>query len=130
MSEIIKNETRIFYDPCLCGTENYHLYAPLGKDSLSLLLTDSVIHFANDKKAFWTIDVVYSHLPTMLKHMKDNDTNIIFLYFDVADGKCEFYAKLDSDKQKRFEQKIEYTDLDVSVELYLQDGILFFPSDY
>ena len=114
----------------MCGTENYHLYAPFGKNGLSLLLTDSVKDFAQEKKAFWTINVVYSYLAEIQKKMTEVDTNIIFIHFDVDGSRCVFYAQLDSDMPRLFEQQISYTDLDVSVELYLQDDVLMFPSDY
>jgi hypothetical protein len=130
MSDVTNPKNRDYYDPRMCGTENYHLYAPFGKNGLSLLLTDSVKLFAQEKGAWWTVDLIFSHLPQIQKTMKVNDTNIIFIHFDVDGSKCQFYAKLDSDMPRLFEQHIEFTDLDVSVELYLQDGILMFPSDY
>lgn len=128
MSESL--DSRVYYDPLLFGTEAYHLFAPLGEKGLSLLLTDSIVSFAQGKKAFWTLDVVYSHLYQIHEAMTKNDTTIAFLHFDVADERCEFYAQLDSDMPRFCEQYIEFTTLDVSIELYLQDGILMFPSDY
>lgn len=130
MNDDIENNTRIYYDPRMCGTENYHQYAPFGNNGLYLLLTDSVKDFAQEKSAWWTISEIFSHLPQIQKTMKSNDTNIIFLHFDIDGSKCKFYAQLDSDAPKLFEQHIDFTDLDVSVELYLQNGILMFPSDY
>jgi len=130
MSDAIQNNIREYYDPRMCGTENYHLYAPLGKYAPSILLTDSVVQFAKEKQAFWTLEVIYSHLPKMQKAMRDADTNIIFIHFDVDSQKCEFYAQLDSGLPRHMEQHIDFTDLDVSVELYLENGVLMFPSDY
>ena len=122
--------SREYYDPMFCGTENYNLYSPFGPASMALKLTDSVIHFAEEKQAYWAIDVVYSYLPKIVEIMKKHDTDIVFLHFDVDGGKCEFYGQLDSGKPKFIEQHIEFTDLDVSVMLYLQNGVLMFPSDY
>jgi hypothetical protein len=130
MSDVTNTKTRDYYDPRMCGTENYHLYAPFGKNGLSLLLTDSVKDFAQEKGAWWAINVVYSYLAEIQKKMTEVDTNIIFIHFDVDDSKCVFYTQLDSDMPRLFEQHIEFTDLDVSVNLYLQNNVLMFPSDY
>jgi len=119
-----------YYDPMFCGTESYTLYNPLGTGFFNLKLTDSVVHFAEEKKAWWTVDVVYSYLPEIAGVLKEADSNIIFLHFDVKDGECDFYAQLDSGMPKLFQQHIEFTDLATPIMLYLQDDVLMFPSDY
>lgn len=121
---------RSYYDPMFGGTEKYNMYSPLGPAFPALKLTDSVVHFAEEKQAYWVVDVVYSYLPKIVEEMRKNNTDIVFLNFDVDDGKCEFYGKLDSPLPKFIRQEIEFTDLDVSVKFYLQNGVLMFPSDY
>jgi len=130
MSDVIENDTRNYYDPMFCGTENYSLYSPFGPASMGLKITDSVVHFAKEKKAWWTLDVIYSYLPEIVKVLKEADSNIIFLHFDVKDSVCDFYAQLDSGMPKLFQQHIEFTDLATPIMLYLQDDVLMFPSDY
>jgi hypothetical protein len=130
MDENQGHEKRIYYDPRFYGTENYQLYAPLGKYAPSILLSDSVVQFAKEKQAFWALEVIYLYFPIIQIAMRDADTNIIFIHFDVDSPKCEFYVQLDSGLPRLFEQNINFTDLDVFVELYLQNGVLMFPSDY
>lgn len=109
---------RVYYDPCYHGTETYWRH-PFG-----LLYTDSVRDFAETYQAYWSLDVVASYLPEIKQY------EFLVIYFDVKDETCSFYCREDSDTPNVIEQYIEYTDLKVSVKLYLVDKILMFPSDY
>ncbi len=105
-----------YYDPQFNGTEEYHQY---GK---SFLFTDSIKYFANNKEAFWLLDLILSYY----KIYKDLDFVVFTL--DVKDGKAEF--KILDDVKEIATQSIEYTDLDVSVKLFMDSNVLMFPSDY
>jgi len=91
---------------------------------LGLTYTDSVRDFAQDHQAYWILDVVSSY-----RHIF-NKYPFLVVYFDVADNHCIFHAREDSDLPDIVTQSIEYTDLTVSLKLYLVDGVLMFPSDY
>jgi hypothetical protein len=108
---------RNYYDPRYNGTDNYW------KHPLGLVYTDSVKAFCIEHQAYWTIDVVASYLPT-LRHYP-----FLVIYFDVDESRCSFYAIEDTGEPDIIRQEIEYTDLKVSIRLYLIDGILMFPSD-
>jgi hypothetical protein len=112
MSEAIE-----YYDPCFCGTETYW------KHPHGLLYTDSVRDFAEKYCAYWALDIVASYLPEISEY------DFLIIYFDVADDRCSFYVKEDTGLPDIVRQAIEYTDLTVSIKLYLIDGILMFPSD-
>jgi hypothetical protein len=111
------SDERAYYDPHFNGTDNYW------KHPFGLIYTDSVKDFAEEKHAYWTIDVVASYLPNLKGY------DFLVLYFDVDDSRCSFYAREDTDEPDVVRQEIEYTDLSVSIKLYLIDGVLMFPSD-
>lgn len=107
-----------YFDPCYHGTDTYW------KHPYGLLYTDSVRDFCHDKKAYWTLDVVASYLP----QLKGDD--FLVVCFDVEENRCSFYIKEDTGMPDIVRQEIEYTDMPVSIKLYLADGVLMFPSDY
>jgi hypothetical protein len=74
------------------------------KHPYGFLYTDSLMDFCEKHKAYWTLDVVGSYM-------------------------C-FYAREDTGLPNVVEQFIEYTDLDVSIKLYLEEKVLMFPSDH
>jgi hypothetical protein len=106
-----------YYDPDYYGTGTYWEH-PSG-----LLYTDSVYDFAEQYGAYWAIDVVASYLPKL----KGYDFLVVF--FDVADNHCLFYVREDTNLPDIVRQEIEFTDMKVSIKLFLIDGILMFPSD-
>jgi hypothetical protein len=113
-----------YYDPQFCGTESYWKH-PLG----SFVYTDSVKYFAEEKQAWWTLDVIGSYLPELKKYP------FLILTFVVKDGGCKFSAREDINRTAIVSQGIPYTDLDENVLLYMQreEGsypVLMFPSDY
>jgi hypothetical protein len=99
------------------GTDHYHRY-PIG----NLLLTDSIIMFCEDHKAWWVMDVIGSYAPY--------EQPFLVMTMDVEDEKATFTVREDSDRPIIIEQHIDYTDLDVSIRLFFTDGVLMFPSDY
>lgn len=108
-----------YYDPGFNGTDGYWRY-PIG----DFLYTDSVQYFCIEHKAYWILDVIASYQ----KQMKGYP--FLVLYFDVEDDKCLFYVKEDSDLPDIIKQKIEYTDLKVSIKLFWEGGVCLFPSDH
>ena len=107
-----------YFDPQYFGTNTWW------KHPYGFLYTDSVKDFCEKHKAYWTMDVVGSYMQNL------EDFSFLVICFDVHDSKCQFYAKEDTNKPNIVEQFIEYTDLDVSIRLYLQDKVLMFPSDH
>jgi hypothetical protein len=108
-----------YYDPGFYGTERYYRY-PIG----NYLFTDSVKYFCEEHEAFWTLDVIGSYMDEMRRHP------FLLITFDVKDGKCDFYVQEDTGTKKLIKQHIAFTDLGISVRLYLENGVLLFPSDH
>lgn len=107
-----------YYDPCYNGTDQ------LWRHPLGLNYTDSVRDFCREKSAYWTLDVVASYLPQL------HGYEFLVICFDVDGNRCSFYAREDSDLPNVIRQDIPFTDLCVSIKLYLVDAVLMFPSDY
>jgi hypothetical protein len=114
---------RSYYDPMFLGTDNWWKHPLFG-----YLYTDSVRDFCEKHEAYWILDVVGSYIPKL------KDYDFLIIAFDVDNDKGAFYAKEDTDKPHIVDQLIEYTDLDVSIQLYLERGeehqVLMFPSDH
>jgi hypothetical protein len=106
-----------YYDPNYCGTETWW------KHPYGLIYTDSVRDFATKYEAYWTLDVVASYLPEVRQF------DFLIVYFDVEGEHCSFHCNEDANFPDIIRQEIEYTDLKVSIKLYLIDGVLMFPSD-
>jgi len=109
-----------YYDPCFYGTEQYWKMPYFGEFGY----TDSVKHFCTEYEAYWTLDVIASYYKELKKYA------FLVITFDVADSKCVFNAREDTGRKAVCMQKIEYTDLKISVKLYLTNSVLMFPSDY
>lgn len=108
-----------YYDPGFHGTDQYHRY-PIG----GVLYTDSVGFFCEKFEAWWTLDVVGSYMDQMKPY------DFLVLTFDVDGNKATFTVKEDDGIPPIITQKIEFTDLTVSIQLFLENGILLFPSDH
>lgn len=113
-----------YYDPRFYGTESYWKH-PLGR----FVFTDSVKHFAEEKQAWWTLDVVGSYMLELKKYP------FLILTFVVKDNSCKFAVREDTGKPTIVSQDIPYTDLDENILLYMQRSegsypVLMFPSDY
>jgi len=100
------------------GTQDYW------KHPSGLLYTDSVKDFAEEHGSYWTLDVVGSYLPVLRKH------SFLIVFFDVDKDHCTFHVREDVHEPDVVYQYIPFTDMTVSLKLYLVDGILMFPSDY
>lgn len=109
-----------YFDPMFYGTDNYYK-APLSP----MKYTDSVKHFADKYQAHWVVDLISSYFRQLAKY----DFLICTIDLD-NEGGAIFSAREDTGRKPVVTQEIEYTDLKVSVKLYLIDGILLFPSDY
>ena len=109
-----------YYDPGFNGTDCYWRY-PFGK---GFAFTDSVKYFCDTHQAYWVLDVIASYMP------KIGDLDFVVLTFEVNGNECDFAAKEDDGLPNLVKQHIEYTDLKVSIRLYLDNGVLMFPSDY
>jgi hypothetical protein len=117
--------SREYFDPQFLGTENWTRH-PIAR---KMLYTDSIVDFAEKHKAHWVIDLIASYIPRFEKF------DFVLLTIDVTEGKALFYAQEDSGMPHFLEQAIYYTDLDVSIRLYLERSeepylVLMFPSDH
>lgn len=108
-----------YYDPQSNGTDKYWQH-PLWNYNI----TDSVYNFCTEYKAFWTLDLIGSFY-TLIKQYP-----FLVISFDVVDNKCLFYVQEDTDTERVVEKYIPFTDLEVSIKMYLIDSVLMFPSDY
>lgn len=104
-----------YYDPSFYGTKNYYKHW-----TNNIMFTDSVMYFAEKYGAYWLIDVVAFYGPY-------NDFLIVTM--DVKDDKGTFTVKEDTISPVLIEQVIEFTDLEVSVKFFIENGAMMFPSD-
>lgn len=88
------------------------------------LYTDSVACFIREYEAWWTLDIIGSYLANL------RDLEFAVIAFDVVDGQCAFSIREDSDMEPVVKQTIEYTDLQISVKLFWENGVVLFPSDH
>lgn len=115
-----------YYDPQSTRTEKYNRFNTLSP----LVCTDAVLEFAREYKAFWALDIVASYGRKLRDYTRRTSNRFFILTFDVKDGKCTFRAREDTDSAIIVQQRIEYTDLSVSVKWYFIDGVVLFPSEY
>lgn len=108
-----------YFDPYLCGTDCYY-HHPIGRYNY----TDSLRIFAKEHKAYWVLDLIGSYANVFARH------DFLVLTIDVKDNKATFTAKEDTDLPLVVTQDIPFTDLDVSIQLYWENGVLLFPSDH
>ena len=107
-----------YFDPGYTGTDHYWRQPTSG-----LQYVDSIKDFCEDHKAYWILDVVGTYLPQLKKY------DFVVLFFDVCNKACTFYAREDTDEPDIVRQEIEFTDMDVAIKLYYENGVLCFPSD-
>lgn len=109
--------------PQFTGTERYYRLYP------GVLLTDGAKYLADEAEAYWLLDVIWSHLPSVqedewfvcarLERQREG------AHFTLGDGNGGVYAQ----------QAIAYTDFPLNeITLYVakQDGlwIVLLPSEY
>jgi len=127
---MIEVQEREYYDVAT-GTEGYHGYTFVKGGPRAFIYTDSIVEHCEKFKAWWTLDVVASYIPTLAKWNKaHNDNTFLVLTFDLEGDGCKFTAKEDTDGEPIVSQDIEYTDMPHSIKLYLVAGVLMFPGDY
>ena len=134
------------------GTDAYHYDNQLRP----LLWTDGISVMVRERQATWLLTLVNSYLPqisTLLQVVSENghiedypiennngidDFIFIHILTDSESNKALFVAECDDVFDEEGERKsricamqyIPYTDLGGSLRLYLQKGILLFPSEY
>jgi hypothetical protein len=110
------------------GTENYHRFNLLFRN---VLLTDGAKHLADAAGAYWLMDVIASHLPSV-----QGEFAVAIL---SVDKKARFALCGDLDGEKMIDvfatQEIPYTDFPLpSAKLWVQsDGenwVIMLPSEY
>lgn len=114
MAEVEKE----YWDPGFFGTTNYW------KHPWGATYTDSVKYFMETKGAYWTMDILVSYLLELQKY------DFLVITFDVEGEECLFSVREDSGEPTVIEQRIPFTDLDVSVKLFWEGGVILFPSDH
>jgi len=120
------NQMKEYYDSQSAGDET--IYRTLA----GLCYTGAVKAFAEEKKAYWLIDMVWSYLPRIRRHNTLNQNNFLIVTLDLnkTGSGAKFTVKEDTGSVPIIVQKVPFTDLDTSVKLYLIDGALMFPSEY
>jgi len=110
---------KVYFDPNFHGTVQYHRY-PIG----GVLYTDSVGFFCERYAAWWTLAVVGSYYERMTAH------EFLVITFDASGSRASLTVNEDDRTPPITTQEIEFTDLTVSTKLFLENGILLFPSDH
>lgn len=104
------------------GTEGYHYLSFMKR----LKSTDGVAYLAEKAQAYWLIDVIESHYPTV----KDKDF-IVATLTRLGKSKAVFEMKEDTDAPVLVRQNIPYTDFPLSsIKFYIVNGVLMLPSEY
>lgn len=126
-----------YYDPNFHGTDSYTRYK-LFSDNTIYLYTDSIADHAEKFGAHWLLDVIGSHVPTLIRKLPRGERFFYVLTLDVDAEKhsAVFEARIDTGCPAVVTQRIQFTDLPHSVKLYIAEGgpeglpVLMFPSDY
>jgi hypothetical protein len=108
-----------YFDPGFYGTDSWWRHPLYG-----FIYVDSVKYFCEKYSAYWVLDVIGSYKSILDKY------SFLSLHFDVQENKCHFYVQEDTGLPKLIEQQIEFTDLEVSVQLFWEGGTVLFPSDH
>ena len=124
--EEIKQELGNFY-----GTEQWHRYSPLFHN---VMLTDGAKYIAETCGAYWLMDVISSHLPSVRK--TDSYFAIAQLVKGKKGAKFKLVPDIPCDDHEVFaKQTIEYTDFPLDeIKFYVSyDGenwVILLPSEY
>ena len=109
------------------GTEEYHRFSPLFRN---VLLTDGAKYLAEECGAYWLMDVIASHLPSVKDHFA------IAILTKTEGDKAFFTLQDDVPFKAMFaHQSIEFTDFPLDeIKLYvIRDGghwVILLPSEY
>jgi hypothetical protein len=115
-----------YYEPRgFCGG------GPLYKVShFGVVATEGAKTLFEEKKCFWIVDNIASYIPEL---KKVNDSMFFVKIVLNGDGGCDMYID-DGNYNIYIHQEIDYTDLDVNIQLYLsnegQHFLVYLPSEY
>ena len=109
------------------GTEEYHRFSPLFRN---VLLTDGAKYLAEECGAYWLMDVIASHLPSVKDHFA-------IAILTKTEGDKAFFTLQDDVPFKTLfaHQTIKFTDFPLDeIKLYvIRDGehwVILLPSEY
>ena len=110
------------------GTEEYHRFSPLFRN---VLLTDGALYLAEECGAYWFMDVIASHLPSV------TEDHFAVAILTKTEGDKAFFTLQDDVPFKAMfaHQSIEFTDFPLDeIKLYvIRDGghwVILLPSEY
>jgi hypothetical protein len=119
------------------GTEHYYQWSPLFR---SFRLTDGTKYLAEEAGAYWLMDAIASHWPTVRKH--EACRQMCFWTLQVhGDKSADLYCHPDEGEPAVVHQHIEFTDFPFNVHIWqasTDDGadmngyvnILYLPSEH
>ncbi len=111
-----KEELRQFY-----GTSRYYQHC------YGMVYTDGVLCLCKTFNCFWLLDLIVSYQ----KDERIKDLSIQFWECILDDkGGCNVFVIKDTNMPKRINQKIEYTDIPGNVKIWVQNKVVFLPSEY
>lgn len=102
----------------------------------SFVYTDGV-QYVGANGGYWIIDLIASYQTTQIKgnkrHFTDRVRDLPFQLWTITPtDQGGFIATLqeDSDRPILIQQEGEYTDLPIKIVLWLQNGVLYLPSEH
>jgi hypothetical protein len=105
------------------GTDQYHRWSAL----FPQVLTDGAKYVADELQCYWLMDIIAS-VQTILKINRE-PFQVWKLQRDL-DGGCTITCE-DGNLNEIYEQYVEYTNIQVDeLTLWLQNGVIFLPSEY
>ncbi len=112
------------------GTENWWKY-PYSR----FTYTDGIKHVAEKAKAYWLLDVIFSHAANITKQERHNTDQRLFMVFNLKvnpDDSAVFTAEDGNGNVFDYaRQEIGYTDFPAkSFKCYLTDNVCMLPSEY
>ena len=108
-------------------TENYFLQPTFG-----YLYTDGVQYLAQECKAYWLLDAIWSYQKTKLFLKDEALKSIQFWKLKVDLEKCKGVLICERDEGDIvITQKLDYTDFPLKeIQIYVQNHTLLLPSEY
>lgn len=107
------------------GTENYFKHW-----TQRLVYTDGVKHMAEAGEAYWLIDAIASHQPT-LRHAELREFQLWTLRKNKTGNGAVLTCAADSGRPPAITQRISFTDFPLNeVKLYVEGGVLLLPSEH
>lgn len=109
------------------GTTTYYKWSPLHRN---ILLTDGAMYIAQEYQAYWLMDAIASHIPSVDDHFA------VVLLENTSDNHFTLSIQDDIPMNRQFaKQDIEYSDFPPEgIQLYIQQSddfwVIFLPSEY